>query len=313
MMKQTRTVLAIFVLTVVVSAGCQRPQVEYQINPWPLKTFKGHIIETEHYRIYTTVADPLLHRASAQLVERQYERISEMLGVEPIEKMPAYIFANRHQWEAFTRSKLGPRADAYLQIREGGYAADKMCVLYYIGRYPTLAVLAHELFHLYIDTATDHRIPAWLNEGLSTFFEAHEWQGINPKFTPNKNVFRRNVLADAFIRNAFFPLEELLATHAGKITKHPSAKVGTYYSQLWALIQFLRNGQSGKYAQRFETMLAEMGTRKMTMRARAYLAASGTAQTISFGQAVFRQYITEETAQFEQEFTSYIQQLVGLR
>jgi hypothetical protein len=312
MMRQTRIALSVVLLGLILT-GCEQTTVDFTVNSWPLKRLKGHIIETDHYRIYTTLNDPIFDKACVSLAEGQYQRIHDALSVEPNEKMICYVFADRREWEAFTRSKLGPRADAYLQIRDGGYSADRMAVLYYLGRYPTLAVMAHELFHMYLDYAGSERVPAWLNEGLSTFFEAHEWQGTTPVFTESKNVFRRNILGEAILGARLFPLKELLATHAGEVSKLAPIKVATYYSEAWALIQFLRNGEGGKYAERFNLLLKELGTHNLTIRASAYLAASDNADNISFGEAVFRQYITDDLEQFDREFRDYMQTLAGLR
>jgi len=306
-MKRRFTISTLVMCFVSVQMACQPRGIEFEVKSWPLKHHKGHLIETEHYQIFTTVADPVLHRAAAELAERQYQRISEALQITPKSKMKVYIFADRHQWEAFTRAELGARAGQYLKIREGGYTADDVSALYYIGRYPALAVMAHELFHLYLDCSTDERIPAWINEGLACFFEAHEWQDTKPLFTPDKNVFRRQGLVRAILGKKLYPLKELLVTHAGEVSKLPSAKVGAYYSQAWALIQFLRSSEPDN----LEKLLDELGTRQLVTRANAYLAATAGSEPISFGEAVFRQYITEDLEEFERQFNAYMNTLVG--
>lgn len=308
-----RLVCKLVAVTVLVAVvfGCERRgRVEYEVNPWPLKRFEGHVIETEHYLIHTTVDDALFHRAAAYLAEGQYKRISKVLTVAPEGKMSGYVFSNRRQWEAFTRHRMGARAVSYLRIRDGGYSADDVVVLYYLGRYPTLAVLAHELFHSYLDCAGDEPVPAWVNEGLACFYEAHEWNDVTPVFTPDKNVFRQHGLAEAIQAERLFPLKDMLATHAGLVSRLPREKVATYYSQAWALVRFLREGRSGKYAAKFQKLVGELGTHQLVTRARACQAARG-GEAISFGEAVFRQYITDDLDTFEQEFRAYLEELAG--
>lgn len=308
-MRMSRRVV---VCVLMILAGCEKaPPVQYKVNPWPLKQFKGFVVETEHYLIHTTVDDPMLHRACAALVEGQYERFSADLKLVPKLKMKGYIFANRLQWEAFTNATMGPRAKDYLRIRDGGYSAKNICAMYYLGRYPTLSVLGHEVFHQYLNCATDQPIPAWLNEGLSCYYEAHEWDQTTPLFTPQKNTFRRETLADAVQAGRLFPLKALLATHAGEVSKLSQAKVGTYYSQVWALMRFLREGEDGTYAQPLRTLLDELGTRDMKTRVSGYLAVTAGSRDMGFGEAVFRVYITEELDRFEQAFTAYVNTLVG--
>jgi len=305
----SRALLAIAVGAVL--TGCQsRQDVSYQVREWPLENLSGHIVETEHYLIYTTVSDSMFDRGCAELAEAQYRRFAKDVAVHPEGKMKVYVFANRGQWEAYTQVAMGPRAKDYLRIRDGGYSANETSVLYYLRRYPTLAVLAHELFHQYLDCAGDEPVPAWLNEGMACYYEAHEWNGTKPVFTPKNNTFRRETLGEAYQTEQLYPLTEILATHAGEVSKGSSMKVGTYYAQVWALVLFLRDGAGGKYAEGFKLLLAEMGTGALKTRVNAYAAASA-GQRMSFGEVVFRQYITEDFETFEAEFGQFVKDLLG--
>lgn len=291
--------------------GCQREAIRYEVDDWPLKHTKGHVVETDHYRIFTTVADPVMHQASAEIAEYQFRRLSHTLSVTPKAKMNVYVFQTRRQWEAFTRAQLGHKAHRYLQIRDGGYAVDDICVLHYLGRYATLTVLAHELVHQYLDCATSDVPPAWLNEGLACLLESHEWDGETPVFTTDKNHFRRQTLSDALLGKQTFEIEQLLATHAGEVAKLSSAKVSAYYSQLWALMQFLEDGAKGEYRGAYHALLGELGTDQLRTRGNAYLAASSSDRQMSFGEAVFRQYITDDVDEFERKFNEFMVTLVG--
>jgi len=307
-------VICLAAVATLVLPACQqsKKQVQYTVKSWPLKQFKGSIIETEHYRIHTTVDDAVFHRACAELVEGQFDRYRRDLKIIPRDKMVCYVFANRLQWEAFTKATMGARARDYLRIRDGGYSANDISALYYLGRYPTLAILAHEVFHQYLDCASDEPVPPWINEGLACYYEAHEWDRQRVVFTPEKNTFRREILAQSIQADRLFPLRQILSTHAGKISKLSRAEVGTYYSQVWAMVRFLREGEKGKYAQPFNRLLAELGSRNVKTRAGGYLAAAGT-ERLSFGESVFLAYITEELDRFEHEFEEYTKQLAGFK
>jgi hypothetical protein len=293
-------------------AGCQsRPNVACKATPWPLRSHSGFIMDTPHYRIYTTVKDKDFHTAAANLAEGQYARFRQAIHREPKEKMTVYIFSDVNQWIAFTEATFPDQAAEYLRIRNGGYAAGRLAAFYYLGRYSTLTVMAHELFHLYVDQACREPIPAWINEGLSTYFEAHEWDGMQPVYTPRKNLFRQGNLSQAVSRKKLFPLKELLETHAGEVGKLPQGRVLTYYAQLWALMEYLQDPASGKYHTNFIKLLTEMGTREMNLKARGFLATIRIDDKVSFGEAVFREYITNDLTRFNNDFEAYCLQILG--
>ncbi|MFA5863235.1 MAG: hypothetical protein WC975_00955 [Phycisphaerae bacterium] len=311
-MKRIFTILMLSVLFGLY--GCEKRETtrNYQSTSWPLKNHQGTILETPHYRIYTTIKDKDLHAAAVNLAEGQYERFCQALMIRPKEKMTVYIFSDVQQWTAFTESKFGRRAQDYLRIRNGGYTAKNFAAFYYIGRYSTLTILAHELFHLYVNLAScPEPVPAWLNEGMACYFEAHEWNGFSPIFTPKKNLFRRENLSEAVGKNKLFSLKDILATHAGEISKLPQPRVLTYYAQLWAILEFLNDPNSGQYHVNFQNLSGELGTRKMAMRAKGYLTTVREDEKVSFGEAVFRQYITNDLKQFDTDFNNYLPTLIG--
>jgi len=169
------------------------------------------------------------------------------------------------------------------------------------------------LFHQYVDAATDERVPAWANEGLATWFESHEWDDVTPVFTPTKNMFRCASLARGVKSGELFSLRELLATHAGRVATLSKSKVATYYAQVWALIRFLKEGDGVRrpYEAAFETFLAELGSSQMALRAGAYLASHPHAGEMSFGEAVFRGYFTDDVDGFEATYRAYCERLAN--
>jgi hypothetical protein len=305
----------LFLPVLLALAGCQNggryAVTAFESRPWPLKYHCGWILESTHYRIFTTVKDSDFHAAAVKLAEGQYLRFSQAVKIRPREKMTVYIFADVNQWIAFTEAKFGARAQDYLRIRNGGYTAEKLAVFYYLGRYPTLTILAHELFHLYVNLAAcPEPVPAWINEGMATYYEAHEWEGCTPVFTPTQNLFRRGNLSDALCQKKLFPLKQLLETHAGEISKLPQPRVLTYYAQLWGLVRYLDDPKS-PYHQNFQKLLCDLGTREMYLKARGYLVTTRVDEKMSFGEAVFRAYISEDLARFEESFCNYLPTLAG--
>lgn len=295
--------------------GCRQavridPSPHVERSRWDLKTTDGTRLETDHYRIYTTVRDEMFQTAAADLAERQYSRFQAMIPQAPKEAMMVYIFSNARQWIAFTQSKFPPAvANLYLKIRSGGYASNNFAAFYYMGRFSTLTIMAHELFHLYLNQVCGQEpVPAWLNEGLACYFEAHEWDGEHPIFSPGKNLFRRNNLAEAVSSGKLFSLKELLSTDAGRVCASSQDRMLTYYAQLWGLIQFLTDPHNG-YSDKFQKMLTELGTKEMSIRINGYII---TSPEQSFGEAAFHTYITDDLAGFEKALNDYLKTLAGV-
>ncbi len=299
---------------VAVLAGCQSQRsetfVHYQTKPWPLKRHKGVILESEHYKIYTTTTDPIFHKAMMTLAETQYRRFASTLKIRPKEKMKVYVFANTTQWIAFTRANLGSWAKDMIRIRSGGYTSGRLAAFYYLGRYPTLTVLAHELFHLYLNCAGGNNIPVWLNEGLACWFESNEWDGDKLICTPGKNLFRQQQLRGAINSGTLFPLKKLLTTVPRKELKKSYARMLTYYAQVWALMKFLFDPASGQWHKNFEQLIADIGSKNIRLRTSGYLTTKQASEHIPFAEAVFRAYIEDDLNKFDASFRDYIEKTI---
>jgi hypothetical protein len=304
------------ILISLIIAGCAKKtpiDTSWQQEPWPLKTTTGSKLETEHYIIYTTVSDSTFHQAAVTLAETQYARFHDLIASEPKQKMTVYIFTNPRQWVAFTQHRFRPElAEMYLRIQNGGYTSNDFAAFYMMGRYATLTVLAHELFHLYLNlAAAPEPVPAWINEGLASYFEAHEWNNDTPVFTPTKNLFRRQQLADALAKDQLFSLKELLNTNAGEVCRNSSQdRILTYYAQLWGLMVYLQDPSSPYYKQ-FKQLLAELGTHSMTIRIKGYQTTVRDSENVGPGQALFLAYVCGDLEQFERDCNEYLQKLAG--
>jgi len=297
----------------IATAGCSRarPGVSYDERPWELRRRPGVVIETEHCLIHSTVTDAVFCRAAATLAERLHEELQRDLGFEPKGKTLCYVFADRPDWEAFTRRLTNTPPDQPLQIRAEGYTTRDRCVVRYTRRLATLTVLAHELVHAYLAGASDRPVPVWLSEGLATLYEAQDWPDDEPRFTPEKNLFRRDALARALANRTLYPLEELLSIRSEDVYRESHVRVRTYYAQIWALVQFLRSDpKQNPYHAGYQRLLAELGTERPAQRASAWQV--GRAEDAEFGEAVFRAYIAEDLPEFEEAFTSFAARLAGL-
>ena len=226
----------------------------------------GLTITTSHYRIHTTCRDHLILRRLPVFLESAFRSYSAVLD-QPLQsdkKLLVYFFNTRAQWEDFSRHWAGALAPVYLKIRAGAYYLNGASVAYHIGRDSNFAVLAHEGWHQFSDELFKFRLPAWLDEGLATNFEAYSWKNGRATFSPQINASRLMALGKSHQRGVLFSISELLTLDAGRVISHTAAVPGTpesspqvtaYYAQLYALVRFLREYNYGRYLLGFRSML----------------------------------------------------------
>jgi len=298
--------------------GCRQPpahqRLRVQTDQWRFGKTTGHRLLTDHYSIYTTVSDAATLQALPVFMETAHRRYASLLPPRNTSdrQMDCYLFATRAQWERFTRGFTGDQARVYLRIRAGAYTQGDTCVGYYIRRSVTLAVLAHEGMHQYINRHFGRQVPAWLNEGLATYCENYDWVGDQPTFAPHTNRFRINNLREALVAGHLLPIDELLDIHAGHVLDSSrTVTVQSYYAQVWSVAMFLRHGPVKAYRTGFKHLLADLGTPALAAAARAQTAATSD-RRLSFGQAVFRHYITEDLETFTRLHLTYARHLSHL-
>ncbi len=309
----------LFALLCLVSVGCQQQQlkmapVEVHTESWTFGKTEGTLLTTPHYRIYTTLTDPQMLAILPRFMETAHRLYAQLLPVAQPSDEPSnlYVFRTRNEWEAFTRRFTPSRASTYFRIRSGGYAEPNGTVVYYLKRYVTFAVIAHEGFHMYVfRNFQPNAVPAWLNEGLASYCEGHEWQQDNPVFTPGVNRFRMNSVRRALIKGSLFKLDDMLGTNAGKVIQSSSDKVETYYAQAWSMVTFLMQGPRGKYAPGFQRLRTELGTEEQRLTVNAYIAAhpKSDGQALGAGEALFRSYITEDLEGFNADYGLWLRKL----
>jgi len=301
-------------------AGCAstpaRQPVATVVEPWSYAGVQGSKIVTDHFELYSTLTDEELQEALPGFLETAYEQYTSLLPprdeVNP--RMQSYVFRDRRQWEQFTRERFPGRYQVYRQIPAGGYAHGRLCVVYYLRRAYTLSVLAHEGMHQYFGSHFDEVLPAWLNEGLATYCESYDLPKSGPRFTPRRNTFRMNSLRDALIADSVIPLRKMLATDAGEVILQGRTRLTTtYYAQAWAMTVYLRHGSGGRYAQGFARMLADVSAGELARMAQSARIRAPFPSQVSYGEAVFRAYITDDLDAFETGFLDYMHELAGFK
>ena len=286
--------------------------VPFEIETWQYGGHDGRRITSEHYEIHTTLTDEVLLEALPQVVETAYLFYRELVPAsrEPQRRMQVYLFARRSEWVAFTRRFGQRRAKTLLKVRRGGYMERGITVAEYVSHAVTFPLLTHEGFHQYLYYCANRRVPAWLNEGLAVLCEGQRWGNVGLKeFDPWHNPVRRNMLAEALLRDDLFSLDELLRINAGHVVGGSTRRVGAYYGQVWMLVLFLREGEEGKYAESFARLLEALGSKDLEDYARAYHVKSAR-HSYNFGRELFCNFISDDLETVEREYLAFLRRRI---
>lgn len=290
--------------------------IQVQQRDWnPAAGFEGVELLSEHYQIRVTARDPLLRESLGVFMETAFGCYAEVLPPqrEPERRLPIYLFEIREQWAAFTRAFVPERAHTYLHIQDGGYLdqSTATAVTFDIGRDRTLALLAHEGWHQYWAGHFTSTLPAWLNEGLATQFEAFVLSDGRPRFTPRDNYLRKNNLREALANDGagLIPIPRLLSMDAGHAVRETGQVARSYYAQVWSLLLFLRDPASG-YADGVARLLSDSTGAQLARSIRAYRAATPGSDALSDGEVAFAQYIEEDMDKFVRRYREFAARLV---
>ena len=298
------------------------------LAPWPNQYGSGIVISTRHYKIYTTLLDPLMLRQVPSFIESAYDAYNSQLPspIETYTPFTIYLFDNRQQWESFTRSFTGANAGQYLAIKEGAYFLNGACVVYNIGRKQTFNVLGHEGWHQFNNKHFTYRLPSWLDEGIATLFEVSEPVKGKFIFNPSANFNRLVNLKYTIMSYNMIPLDQLIAlnpaqiigahAHNQKLTSDDETKVVVaYYSQCYALARFLREDGFGKRLKRYHAMLlgGQNGTWPLDATLSQIASNRNVPLTVKWNSFIsprlFDLYIQEDTKRLEKEYKAFCQKI----
>ncbi len=225
-----------------------------QRTAWRFAGADGQIITTPHYQLYITLNDPQVIDRLLVFAEHGLTHYTSILANLPMPTghLETYLFQDRKQWEAKTRQLLSTQAPTFLNLGRGGFTTRGRSVLYYIDRHgrtrDTFAIVAHEGWHQYAQSTLLHQLPAWLEEGIATYMEGHltEPDGCI-EFRPWANRERYRTLRYAVRADKLIGLDEVITRTPQSFLKVSKDQLLIYYSQVWALVHFLREGQGGQY------------------------------------------------------------------
>jgi hypothetical protein len=290
------------------------------IAVWENPYGPGLELTTDHYRIRTTLLEPLMLRSVPGFLEAAYESYNRELSqrIETASKLDVYLFAERKQWEDFTRSFAGDQASVFCKIKTGAYYLNGACVVYDIGRSRTLATLGHEGWHQFSSRHFKFRLPSWLDEGLAMLFEESVCEQGTFRFVPERNVQRLGALSTTMNSGSQITLAELVTTSPGEVMATDQADaVLAYYAQSYALVCFLRGAGDGRYRASYQRMLSDglSGRWPLDTEARRTAVDRNLPRTVSWnrlvGSTLFTRYLDSDFDGMEREYRVYCRRILN--
>jgi hypothetical protein len=290
------------------------------VERWNNPYSDGLTIETQHYKIHTTLLEPLMLKqipAFAEAAWRQYQaQIPVQVGSQ--NGFILYLFKDRSQWEQFTKEFTGSQWPVYLKIKKGAYFLNGACVAYNIGRSRTFSVIGHEGWHQFGDRYLKYRLPSWLDEGIAQLFEQSDFENGQFAFRPAKNYAKLGALKIVMQDKKMIPLRNLISLNPGEIVlwQEPDMGVMAFYAQAYALVRFLREDDYGKRLANYHQMLlGSLNGSWPIDQTEAKIASDRniplTAQWNSYiAQKLFSIYIGQDTEQIEPEYQRFCSKIV---
>jgi len=298
--------------------GQSLPVLE-SVEVWKNEYGPGLKLTTTHYNIFATLLEPFIICRIGRFVESAYRAYNSQLP-EPIEsktKFTIYLFADRGQWEDFTKSFAGEQARMFCKIKAGAYCHNGACVAYNIGKKRTFSALGHEGWHQFNDKHFRFRLPSWLDEGVAMLFETHRSADGTFYFEPTENVYRLDALKKTLRKNKMIPLRELIAMNPGDVLAMDETEaVMAFYSQSYALVRFLQEAGYGRRLHVYRQLLADglRGAWALDEVSKRIAADRNLPRTVLWNRIVglqlFEEYIGDDFDQIEQEYLDFCNQII---
>ena len=298
--------------------GQSLPVLE-SVEVWKNEYGPGLKLTTTHYNIFATLLEPFMLCRIGGFIESAYRAYNSQLP-EPIEsktKFTIYLFADRGQWEDFTKSFAGKQAQMFRKIKAGAYCHNGACVAYNIGKKRTFSALGHEGWHQFNDKHFRFRLPSWLDEGVAMLFEAHGSVDGMFYFEPAENAYRVDALKKTLRKNKMIPLKELIAMNPGDVLAMDETEaVMAFYSQSYALVRFLQEAGYGRRLGVYRQLLADglRGAWALDEVSKRIAADRNLPRTVLWNRIVglqlFEEYIGDDFDQIEQEYLDFCNQII---
>ena len=287
----------------------QGPSTSAQVTTetWTFGEKQYKVLNTQHYRIYTTITDDEVLDMIVETMEGAnsiYQQLAPGVTIST-RRMDCYIFRWRSEYDAYTAVHGGADAGVYLQIRSGGYTIRDQYVAHYTNRTGMVSVAAHEGWHQWAGRHFRGRLPPFFEEGLSCMFETVSFRNNLPQWNLSLNGPRAESLKKAIDTKSLLPLEALCSMHAGDIVGEKNEKIDAFYAQCWAFARFLWEGENGKYRPLMQKWISETadGTVKDPTRTHARAIMPWRREAV---RPMIEHYLGADIATVDKAYQAYI-------
>jgi hypothetical protein len=296
----------------------QAPPAMRSVEVWNNRYGSGLKLASAHYEIYTTLLEPSILGSICGFMESAYRAYNSQLPefVEIKSKFTIYLFANRHQWENFTKNFACDQSEMFCKIKAGAYYHKDTCVVYDIGTERTFSALAHEGWHQFNGRCFKFRLPSWLDEGVAMLFETHASNNGQFYFQPSENLYRLDGLRKTLTNDKMIPLTELIEMNPGDVLATDQTKaVMAYYSQSYALVRFLQEGGYGRWRGMYRRLLLDglTGHWQLDDANKRIALDRNIPKTVLWnrivGRGLFEDYISDDFKQIEKEYLAFCRQI----
>lgn len=289
---------------------------------WSFAGVQGVKLSTPHYAIFTTADNPQLRGTIAGFMEAAYRNYTQLTGLALRSdapnsgRMPVYLFGSRREWAQLTETVTGPAAPIYLKVRRGGYCYDGVGVFWDVGIRGTYSVASHEGMHQFLHHTIEQSLPIWAEEGIAVLSEGYTIRDDMVAFDPTENVTRMTTLRKAILSGRWRPTTRLITMSAGDNIQESSLRGGEYYSQLWAMMLFIRDDAT--YRAGLERMFQDAAAGRLNRaldiddRTWAALQRNSRAYINVMGKKAFEHYIDSDVDAFEERYLRFARALAHL-
>ncbi len=299
------------------SARTALPPAVLRVDPWSFDEQPGRVFHTATFSIYTTERAPIITNRLPAFMEGALDHYTTAVAPlpRPSRRLESFVMGSRAQWQRLTLTMLGERGRSLTYIERGGFASGGRAFLFDIGDADTLSLASHEGWHQFTQSTFAQRLPTWAEEGIATFMEGYRWTGDRATFSGWANVERFDHLREAVARGEVLSLSEVLSSTPEGLMQRGFQGPVTYYSQLWTLIHFLREGEGGKHRVQFQRLVSDAAAGRLGLavsvqlndaRAAGLLATSGVAG----GTTVFLAYFGDPAA-LEPAYRAFVAQVLA--
>lgn len=259
MMRSTRKTALLLAVTLL--AACNgSPSQKTEITPAEQDNFgilpEAKIIQTSHYRIYSTASDDQTGKVS-HAVEALYQSYVGYFGPKPhAMQFELVLYKDRAQFRAYNRSS--PWAEAYYRTPR--------CYAYFAGGSSPYHWMIHEATHQLLRELSGYKPAKWINEGVASYFGASQVIGstlqrgnIDYGAYPIWWLSSLNLSGDLrqdIALGKIIPLRQLISNTGPDINQH----VNLYYIHYWSLTHFLLHYRNGHYSKSYKELISLGGT-----------------------------------------------------